>query len=57
MDMAAPLMPEMIEWKVEHHFWIVMLRLMVRVVSCIVGEMRNEGLVADTLIRVGGIIG
>ena len=43
----------MIEWQVEHHFWIVTLMPIARVASWMVGEMRKEGLVSGTVIIVG----
>ena len=45
-----------IEWQVENHLWIVTLRLIVRVASWMVGDMRKEGLVSGTIIVVGGIL-
>ena len=52
-ELAAPLRPERIEWQVEHTLWIVTLRFIVRVTSCMVGKMRKEGLLAGTIIIVG----
>ena len=52
-DPAVPLRPVMIEWQVEHHFWIVALRLIVRMASWMVGDMRKEGLLAGKVIIVG----
>ena len=49
----APLGTARIECQVDQHFWIVTLRSIVRVASCIVGDMRKEGLVAGTVIIVG----
>ena len=54
--MAAPLRSARIEWQVDHHFCIVMLRLNVRVASWMFGEIRKEELVSDTVITVGRIL-
>ena len=54
--MAAPIRLVRIEWQVEHRFWIVLLRLIVRVVSWIFGDIRKEGSVLGTVIIVGGIL-
>ena len=50
--MAELIRPERIEWQVDNHFWILTLRLIVRVASWMVGEMRKEGLVPGTVIIV-----
>ena len=50
---AEPLRPVRIEWQMEHQFWSVMLRSIVRVASWMVGEMNKEGLVAGAVIIVG----
>ena len=42
-----------IKRQVEHHFWIMKLRLIVRVAFWMVGEMKKEGLVGGTVIIVG----
>ena len=52
-DLAAPLRPTRIEWKVEHHLWIVTLRLIVGVASWMFSEIRKEVLVAGTVPIVG----
>ena len=54
--MAAPLRPVIIEWQVGHHFFVVMLRSIVRVVYWMVGEMSSQGLVAVIVIKVGRIL-
>ena len=54
--MTAPLRPTRIECQVEHHFWIVTLRSIVRVVYWMVGEIRKERLVAGKVIIVGSIL-
>ena len=51
--LAASLRPTRIEWKVEHHLWIVTLRLIVGVASWMFSEMRKEVLVAGTVPIVG----
>ena len=42
-----------IEWQVERPFWIVMLRSIVRVESWMLGDIREEELVAGKVIIVG----
>ena len=55
-ELAAPLSPVRIEWQMEHHFWIVTLRLIVRMASWVVGKMSKDGLVSVTVIIVGRIL-